>query len=516
MTTLSLPREAIRQQVSARRRTLAAARGWLRAHARSLAVLLPLLGVTAAIHLIGSRDFPRYVDDPGTYLSQAWSLRYEGQLSPYSYFYDHAPAGWIQIAAWALLTDGFDRYGSAMAFGTEGMLIAKLASTALLFALARRLGFTTLTVTLAGLLYAFCPLALEYGRWTFLDNIATPWLLAALYLAASPKRSIGAAAGACLAFAMAALSKETFLVFLPAFGWALARNLDCRNRPQVLTVAIFAGTLLMGMYPLMAIYKGELLPGPGHNSLLATAAWQLSGRQSTGSLADPDSAMRHLFGQWLSVDPYLVWGGAVAAVVAVFVRRLHPLAMAMALAWAMMFRNGYVPFMHVIVLLPLSALLVATTLEAVSRRLAARSKTVAAAAALAVVVAAGAVWMAPVGEMTAPHETPPLHAATLWAARNIPRDKVIVVHDAIWTDLVHHYGFQPRPVIAHKLDSDPAVAEQVHRIDYLIVPNWYYSADTAAYPTLIEARKHAVAVASFGQGDDGVEVYRVSSFWNPS
>ena len=76
--------------------------------------LLPVLVVGAVVHAWGMDNFPRWVDDPGTYLSQAWSVQYEHNLSPYSYFYDHAPAGWIQIALWSMLTGGFDRYDSAI------------------------------------------------------------------------------------------------------------------------------------------------------------------------------------------------------------------------------------------------------------------------------------------------------------------------------------------------------------------------------------------------------------------
>jgi hypothetical protein len=35
------------------------------------------------------------------------------------------------------------------------------------------------------------------------------------------------------------------------------------------------------------------------------------------------------------------------------------------------------------------------------------------------------------------------------------------------------------------------------------------------YPTLMEARQHAVVVARFGSGDDGVRIYRVSRYWRP-
>jgi hypothetical protein len=114
-------------------------------------------------------------------------------------------------------------------------------------------------------------------------------------------------------------------------------------------------------------------------------------------------------------------------------------------------------------------------------------------------------------------EPPTMRLAELWVANNVPRDKVVVVHDSIWVDLVHRYRFQPRPIIAQKLDADPAVRQAVHRLDYLVVPNWYYESAAAgnAYPTLLEARKHAVLVARFGSGPDGVDVYRVSRHWRP-
>ena len=95
----------------------------------ALIVLAPVLLVVGLVRGVGMSTFPRYVDDPGTYLSQPWSLQYEGALSPYSYFYDHAPAGWIQIGLWSMLTDGFDRHDSAIGLGNECMLIAALAST---------------------------------------------------------------------------------------------------------------------------------------------------------------------------------------------------------------------------------------------------------------------------------------------------------------------------------------------------------------------------------------------------
>ena len=37
--------------------------------------------------------YPLAITDEGIYMEQAWSVLREGRLSPYTYFYDHAPAG---------------------------------------------------------------------------------------------------------------------------------------------------------------------------------------------------------------------------------------------------------------------------------------------------------------------------------------------------------------------------------------------------------------------------------------
>jgi hypothetical protein len=210
--------------------------------------------------------------------------------------------------------------------------------------------------------------------------------------------------------------------------------------------------------------------------------------------------------------------------------------------WLVLVRGGYVPFMHVVNLMPWSALLVAGAVEIVAgnrhlatfarlatfRRLAGgwssgrplpRRRAVATGlAAVCLAVALVGLWAPTLRQMTLQaRQEPPLWSATQWLADNVPRDKVLVVHDSIWTDLVHHYGFDPQPIIVYKLDTDPAVRERLRRIDYLVLPNWYYATPTgvAKYPTVTEARKHAVAVAWFGSGDDGVRIYRVSRYWRP-
>lgn len=527
-------------------------RGALHLRRAGIAWMLPVLVIGACVHAWGMGTFPRWVDDPGTYLSQAWAVVYEGQLSPYSYFYDHAPAGWVQIALWALLTDGFNRYDTAIAFGNECMLIAKIVSIGLLYWLGRRLRMSRPAAAAAGLLFALSPLAVVYTRWTFLDNLVTPWILLSFALALSRRRTLGGAIGAGLAFGMAALTKETTLVLAPALLYLLIQNSDARNRAHVLVMSLGLSGLLMSGYIVYAVAKGELFPGPNHNSLLGTVFWQLSGREGSGSILDPASQVVHQVSGWLTYDPWLPLGGLAAVPLLACTRRLRPVALCLVLQTYVLVRGGYVPAMQIVNFLPWCALALPAVAEALRGnpelqprlprwrnrpvrrpsdpnlgrtepipRVPGTKSVVLRAVAVAAVVGAVLVPVAPLWAtnlvaMTSVTRPSELEQATRWVAANVTRDKVLVVHDAIWTDLVQQYGFPTKDVImAYKLDADPAVHQRLDHLDYLIVPDWYYSAQNAKYPTLIEAQKHAVPAAHFGTGPDAVTVWRVSSRWRP-
>src|SRR5213082_1567058 len=104
-------------------------------------VLLLISLITGAIsHGYHLFLYPLYITDEGIYMEQAWSAVREGRLSPYSYVYDHAPAGWLTIAAWvSILPHQFQTFGNAINTGRVLMLLVHLASVFLLFQIARRL-----------------------------------------------------------------------------------------------------------------------------------------------------------------------------------------------------------------------------------------------------------------------------------------------------------------------------------------------------------------------------------------
>src|ERR1019366_845318 len=86
-------------------------------------LILAILLVPGLAHGINMFHYPYYEDDEGTYLSQAWAVLHLGRLTYYTYWYDHAPAGWIQIALWTAITGIFRPLGSAMDYGRILMLL---------------------------------------------------------------------------------------------------------------------------------------------------------------------------------------------------------------------------------------------------------------------------------------------------------------------------------------------------------------------------------------------------------
>ena len=201
-----------------------------------LALLLVVVGLATAWNLEG---FPgRVDDDEGTYVSQAWAIIYMHTLTHYSYWYDHPPLGWIQIAAFAWITDGFNRVADAVYVGREFMWCLTLVGCVLVYVLCRRLGLRQATSAVAVLLFGLSPIAQYFHRMVSLDNIETIWVLAALVAATSTRAGWGPAlrTGICTAFAV--LSKETAIIFLPVIAWVLWQHLVTpADGPATVTVA---------------------------------------------------------------------------------------------------------------------------------------------------------------------------------------------------------------------------------------------------------------------------------------
>ncbi len=110
------------------RSPLAAGRGAGVAAAASWWLVLGLVAVGLVSHGLNMFQYPALnrFDDEGIYPSQAWAILREGHLSPYTYFYDHAPGGWILLAGWMAVTGGPHAFGGAIDSGRVLMLLLHL------------------------------------------------------------------------------------------------------------------------------------------------------------------------------------------------------------------------------------------------------------------------------------------------------------------------------------------------------------------------------------------------------
>lgn len=482
--------------------------------------LLPPLVLGLLVNAANLGGSPQRIDDEGTYAAQAWSIGNLGELTHYTYWYDHPPLGWIQIAAWAGLTDAWNRYDVAVVAAREAMLVASAIAAVLLWFLVRRIGFARLTASVSVALFLLSPLAVQFHRQVYLDNIATAWLLAALLLAMSRRAQLAGYIGAAAAFGVAVLTKETYLLALPLIAWLMWRGADRTTRRYTLSVAAAVLGLIGLTYVALAAVKGEVMPAAGRVSLWDGLAFQLASREGSGSLFDPESLMSRTVGLWWQLDAVLIVTALAAAVAALFVRRLRPFAIALLALTAFMFRGGYLPVPYVIMLLPFAAIVVAgmgqVAVEALrTHGVLRRFGGIAVASGLVVaVIAAGPLWAAQLRGFLLADLDRPLRDAESWMTQNAPADSRMLVDDAMWVDLVRA-GFERENVVwYYKADTDTDVQELTpdgwRDYDYVVTTDSMRTFPTE-FPTVRQAIENSAVVASFGEGAQKVEVRLVDS-----
>jgi hypothetical protein len=508
-------------------------RAWLVRHRHSLIVAAVLMVVVGVVHGVGMDSYPAPVDDEGTYVAQAWALVARHALTPYTYWYDHPPLGWMVLAAWAALSHGFRSGQSALDTGRQMILIAQLVGTGLLFAVARRLGLSRGWSAAAVLFWALSPLDVTYGRMVYLDNLAVTWMLASFLLALTPRRNLWALCTSGVLFAAAVLSKETLLIFAPALLWQVWQQSGRRTRAFCLTGFLASFCLVVSAYPLYAVLKGELLPGPGHVSLLGGIRFQLASRQSTGNVLSAHSQAHALVANWLSLDPWLLGLGLVLLPVALIVRRLRPVGVGYVMALLVMLHGGYLPQPYVIAVLPFAALAAVGSLhwawaEAAARigrrdrRLGWLARLVVGAGTVLVVLAAGPGWAQADGRAMTTDQWAAFHGAENWVEANVPHPDRILVDDTFWVDLEDH-GFNRHLNVVwfYKLgyanNLDPSVTRSLPggwKDFAYVVDSPSMRAAIAADPSqeteVRDAVTNSTVVARFGQGAAQIDIRRIN------
>ncbi len=457
-----------------------------------------IIGLVIAVgaHAFNMFNYPLYSQDEGTLMSNAWAVLH-GMLQPYPYIYEQPPLGWIQIAAWVQLSGGFFTFGNAINSGRVLMLLYTAACSLLIYLIANRLSGSRSTGLLAMIIFSLSPLSIIYQRQVLLENIGTFWLLLALYLLVAGDSRLRATVLAAISLGIAVLTKELFLIFLPAMLYAVWLHSTTFQRKFALVVFAYITISLASFFVLLALLKGELLP-PGvlpwdnhaHPSLIGTFIAQFTqpvGGQSIvyPPFIAPDLSMS--WATWTHIDSPFIFAGIGAVVINLIMgwwNRLQWVPALLALSfWLFLLHGGTVYPFHIVPLLPLMVLNIAIAINA-PLKLATKHVGFDLARALLLFSLIGALipynmqFAAPSYSL---QSTSAQSNALLWIRNNVPHNAVVIINSTLYTDL-HEPGGEgvadgttyPNAHIYWNVALDPAIHggllhDNWESIDYIVV-----------------------------------------------
>ncbi len=409
-----------------------------------MAVIISLIAAGIA-HAYNMFNYPQYSLDEGTYMSSAWAIVH-GMLAPYPYGYGHPPLGWIQIAGWVQLTGGFFTFGDATNSGRVLMLFYEVGSALLVYLIMRRLNGSRMAALLALVIFSFSPLCIAYHRLVLLDNIATFWLLLALYLIVVSNSRLLFIVFSAVAFGCSLLSKEVMLLFFPAMIYAVWLHTTKFQRKFALVAFIYCIVAIGSTFILMAILRGELLPPiswlPGdanpHLSLFSTYLQQTQRGQSQGSLSVS-------FGIWNDQDILFIILAISTPIFNLIAgwknRKILLIALLSISFWTLFVRNGVVFAFYIIPLLPLSAFNSAIALNTILKWLNKLTRLdIVRVGMLFVIIAAITTFDIQHSSVTYTSNLTFVQTNALtWVRNNVPHNDVVVINSYFYTDL-HQEG----------------------------------------------------------------------------
>jgi endo-1,4-beta-D-glucanase Y len=508
------------------------------------ALVIGLIIIALVAHAFNMFHYPSITrnEDEGIYMSQAWAVLREGRLTPYTYWYDHAPAGWIFIAGWMRATGGPHAFGTAVDSGRVFMLVLHLGMVPLLYLVARKLGVSSPLAALCVFLFSVSPLAIPHQRMVLLDNIMMFWMLVSLNLLLDGWGRLTRMVLSGMFFGLAVVSKITAVFLIPAFIYIAFQQRWQHQGRFAVWGWIMPMMMVVSLFFLYAIFKGELFPQPasswiliipewlrdrffageGQISLIETLRWQ--GSRPGGSILEPDSLIRlRIRYDWLPVDPFLFVGGIIATFVN-FIRGFrNRFAMSAALLGALplvyIFRGGVVFDFYIIFNIPFLALNIAVLLTSFEKFLSSRRVVIAgtSVASLGLLLFYFGTGRSTVLYQYKPDQ--PAREALTWIKGNIHPESRMIIGDDMWTDLREPGIGGPTFPHAHshwKVALDPEVRYGIFQdnweyVDYVVLHQEslesYKSVDNEL---AFEALANATLLNRWGDDLYFVEIWKVN------
>lgn len=496
-------------------------------------IIAGLLLLSAFVHGFNMFHFPYYENDEAVYISQAWAVTTDGDLAPYTYWYDHAPGGWFLIAAWAKLTGGYFTFGNSINTGRVLILVLHVLSTWLLYTIAKRLSGSRFAAVVAALIFSLSPLGIYFQRRVLLDNIMVFWCLLSIFFLLSKTYKLRYVFLSAVCFAFACVSKETAVFFLPAYVylvWVTTR--PGRRLVPLLSWLVLAGVII-SIYPLYALLKGELFAygsmlGGMHPHVSLIETLQFQGSRPGGSVFHPaDSLFWQNMARWSENDFFIIFFGVVSIFVNAwywFRKRAALTGFSVLLSifsFLFLMRGGVVIEFYVIPMIPILALSLGIAAEHLVHYLRTVRLPLPYLKLAAIVLLLGGYTIFAhdyqgLNLYTADQVAPQL-AALEWIRTHAEPDDYIITDNYLWLDL--NAPENPSGKVFQnaewywKTERDPEIKfDLLHndpdRIDYLVVtPQVVIDTRTSDFKLMANTLEQSKIITAFDGSNWSVEIW---------
>lgn len=429
-----------------------------------------VLLVSTVPHFINMFHYPYYENDEGTYMSQAWSLLKTGELAPYTYWYDHAPAGWFLIALWVKLTGGFFTFGTSVNSGRVLMLVIHILSSFLLFYIAKKLSKSNVAGIIAVTLFSLSPLGIYFQRRVLLDNIMIFWVLLSLALLLRRGNELKTVIFSAISFGIAVLTKENAVFFIPAFLYLIYTGATKYQKEFFVWKWLAISFLVISIYFLYAILKGEFFPvgfmgdTTDRVSLITTLKNQYS-RGTAYAFWDTRSDIYRNFIGWSQRDPFILVAGTAATMINLLLsikrKEFRLSALLSVLFMIFLARGKLVLDFYIVPMIPIFALNIGVLLGQIIKKLSLSIMPLKAALLLLFITIAVLLQNSSKLPVYAKDETSSQSKAIEWIKNNLNEDDKFIIDDSIFVDL-HEERFPGDKKFPHadwswKAEEDPEV-----------------------------------------------------------
>ena len=481
---------------------------------RHATVILFVVALTGAGFLHGYNSFyyPYFESDEGTYMSQAYAVKEYGELSLYTYWYDHPPFGWITIAAWIELLQGdWNFFGNSLNTGRVLMFLLHLTQVSLIFFIVQRVTRSPYLAFLAIALYTVPPLATYFQRRILLDNLMTTWILLSVAILFIQQVRLRHVAMSGAFFGLALVTKITSVMFAPAILYLLATAKWSIHRGFRIASWMMVSGAIFSLWFLYAAINTELFPSPTGDrvSLFGSILYQAS-RGTDVPFWHPDSSFVDNIINWMILDETYVFivgiGLIVAFLLAVFSRKYRFFGLASVLYFLFLIRGGVVIGFYILPLLPFIVMSLVFGLERVLSWLSKRWKKVPVSGLVLVAILAGYAYhyQPQVMKYLTVDETSNQVEALRWVKRELPEDSRIIVDIYGLTELLDP-GFENERSFTNaewyfKVSMDPAIRFDKYQndwrnFDYVLVSHeMIYQSSLHQLPVVYDAIRNSEPV----------------------